>query len=132
MVVVLFGTGAILFSLGIIAEYIGVAVNMAMGKPPYLIISDPGDGPLGRRPAPAVTARSRRGRSPGSSARAACWGSTSSRCSSTRGHAAAVDRRPLVGSRRGRGEPSLERPAALVGAAGLGGRGRSSGAPERG
>ena len=41
-------SGAILFSLGVIAEYIGVAVNMAMGKPLYLIVSDPGDGPLGR------------------------------------------------------------------------------------
>ncbi|TQM63885.1 glycosyltransferase involved in cell wall biosynthesis [Humibacillus xanthopallidus] len=50
MVVVLLSTGAILFSLGVIAEYIGVAVGMAMGKPPYLIISDPGNGPLGRRP----------------------------------------------------------------------------------
>ncbi|MEO6996461.1 MAG: glycosyltransferase [Terracoccus sp.] len=50
MVVILLSTGAILFSLGVIAEYIGVAVNMAMGKPPYLIISDPGQGPLGRRP----------------------------------------------------------------------------------
>ena len=49
MVVVLLGTGAILFSLGIIAEYIGVSVNMAMGKPPYLITSDPTYGPLGRR-----------------------------------------------------------------------------------
>ncbi len=53
MVVVLFSTGAVLFSLGIIAEYIGVAVNMAMGKPPYLIVGDPADGPLGsRRPRP--------------------------------------------------------------------------------
>ena len=42
--------GLTLFSLGIIAEYIGVAVNMAMGKPPYLITSDPGTGPLGRKP----------------------------------------------------------------------------------
>jgi glycosyltransferase involved in cell wall biosynthesis len=50
MVVVLLSTGVILFSLGIIAEYVGVAVGMAMGKPPYLIISDPGQGPLGRRP----------------------------------------------------------------------------------
>jgi polyisoprenyl-phosphate glycosyltransferase len=50
MVVVLVGTGAILFSLGIVAEYLGVAVNMAMGKPLYLITSDPVDGPLGRRP----------------------------------------------------------------------------------
>lgn len=51
MVAVLVGTGAILFSLGIVAEYLGVAVNMAMGKPLYLITSDPGDGPLGRPPA---------------------------------------------------------------------------------
>jgi glycosyltransferase involved in cell wall biosynthesis len=50
MVVVLLSTGAILFSLGIIAEYVGVAVGLAMGKPPYLIISDPKNGPLGRRP----------------------------------------------------------------------------------
>ncbi len=49
MVVVLLSSGAILFSLGVVAEYIGVAVNMAMGKPLYLIVSDPADGPLGRR-----------------------------------------------------------------------------------
>lgn len=49
IVVVLLGTGAILFSLGVIAEYIGVNVNMAMGKPAYLITSDPSHGPLGRR-----------------------------------------------------------------------------------
>ncbi len=48
MVALLVVSGAILFSLGVIAEYIGVAVNMAMGKPLYLIVSDPGDGPLGR------------------------------------------------------------------------------------
>jgi glycosyltransferase involved in cell wall biosynthesis len=48
MVVVLVSTGAILFSLGVIAEYVGVAVNMAMGKPLYLIVGDPKDGPLGR------------------------------------------------------------------------------------
>lgn len=48
IVVVLFGSGATLFSLGVIAEYIGVAVNMAMGKPPYLITTDFNDGPLGR------------------------------------------------------------------------------------
>ena len=50
MVVVLVSTGAILFSLGVIAEYVGVAVNMAMGKPLYLIVGDPKDGPLGREP----------------------------------------------------------------------------------
>lgn len=48
VVVLLLCTGAILFSLGVIAEYVGVAVNMAMGKPPYLIVRDPADGPLGR------------------------------------------------------------------------------------
>lgn len=48
-VVVLICTGAVLFSLGVIAEYIGVAVNMAMGKPLYLITGDPDEGPLGRR-----------------------------------------------------------------------------------
>jgi len=48
IVIVLLSSGAILFSLGIIAEYVGVNVNMAMGKPPYLITSDPADGPLGR------------------------------------------------------------------------------------
>jgi glycosyltransferase involved in cell wall biosynthesis len=48
MVVLLIGIGLVLFALGVIAEYIGVAVNMAMGKPLYLIVSDPLDGPLGR------------------------------------------------------------------------------------
>lgn len=48
IVIVLVATGAILFSLGIMAEYIGVNVNMAMGKPPYMITTDPGAGPLGR------------------------------------------------------------------------------------
>jgi glycosyltransferase involved in cell wall biosynthesis len=51
-VVTLICTGAILFSLGVIAEYVGVAVNMAMGKPLYLITQDPAEGPLGRRPRP--------------------------------------------------------------------------------
>jgi polyisoprenyl-phosphate glycosyltransferase len=53
MVVLLVCSGAILFSVGVIAEYIGVAVNMAMGKPLYLIVSDPADGPLGRNALPA-------------------------------------------------------------------------------
>lgn len=48
MIVVLLLGGAILFSLGVIAEYVGAAVRMAMGKPLYLITSDPGDGPLRR------------------------------------------------------------------------------------
>ena len=37
-----------LFALGVVAEYLGVAVNMAMGKPLYLISADPATGPLGR------------------------------------------------------------------------------------
>lgn len=48
MIVILLSTGAILFSLGVIAEYVGVNVNMAMGKPTYLIVNDPADGPLGK------------------------------------------------------------------------------------
>lgn len=46
--IVLITSGAILFSLGVIAEYIGVAVNMAMGRPTYLVVGDPAEGPLGR------------------------------------------------------------------------------------
>ena len=49
IMIVLLGFGAVLFSLGVIAEYIGINVNMAMGKPPYLITTDPSHGPLGRR-----------------------------------------------------------------------------------
>lgn len=41
IIVVCFFAGLILVSLGIIAEYLGVAVSMAMGKPPYLIVSRP-------------------------------------------------------------------------------------------
>jgi glycosyltransferase involved in cell wall biosynthesis len=48
IMIVLLSSGATLVALGIIAEYIGVAVNMAMGKPPYLIVSDRSNGPLGR------------------------------------------------------------------------------------
>ncbi|WP_285129539.1 glycosyltransferase [Propionibacterium freudenreichii] len=51
MCVILISTGSILGALGIIAEYIGVTVNVAMGRPLYLIVSDPADGPLGNLPA---------------------------------------------------------------------------------
>jgi glycosyltransferase involved in cell wall biosynthesis len=51
-VILLITSGAILFSLGIVAEYIGVSVNMAMGKPAYVITTDPNDGPLGSAAAP--------------------------------------------------------------------------------
>lgn len=49
IVVVLLSAGAILVALGIIAEYVGVSVNMSLGRPPYLVTGDPSDGPLGRR-----------------------------------------------------------------------------------
>ncbi|MDL5486580.1 glycosyltransferase [Microbacterium wangruii] len=48
MVLTAVGTGVILVSLGIIAEYLGVAVNVALGKPAYLIVRDPQAGPFGR------------------------------------------------------------------------------------
>lgn len=35
--------GAVLFALGIIAEYIAASASMAMGKPVYVIVRDPGD-----------------------------------------------------------------------------------------
>ena len=47
MVVTLLSSGALLFALGVVAEYLGVAVNMAMGKPLYLIVGDRAEGPLG-------------------------------------------------------------------------------------
>ncbi|GAB2842004.1 glycosyltransferase [Microbacterium insulae] len=47
MVLTALGTGVILVSLGIIAEYLGVAVGSALGKPAYLIVRDPASGPLG-------------------------------------------------------------------------------------
>jgi undecaprenyl-phosphate 4-deoxy-4-formamido-L-arabinose transferase len=48
MVLLMAATGAILFALGVIAEYVGMAVNMARGKPLYLPVRDRRDGPLGR------------------------------------------------------------------------------------
>lgn len=50
MAVSLLGFGVILFSLGVVAEYVGVAVNMAMGRPLYVVTGDPAVGPLGRDP----------------------------------------------------------------------------------
>jgi hypothetical protein len=48
MVVLLVTSGGTLFSLGILAEYLGVTARNAMGKPLYLIVNDPVEGPLGR------------------------------------------------------------------------------------
>lgn len=50
VVVVCFFSGLNLLFLGVIAEYLGVAVSMAMGKPPYFIVSRPADGPPSSRP----------------------------------------------------------------------------------
>ena len=48
MVILLVTSGAVLFSLGVLAEYLGVAARSAMGKPLYLVVNDPAEGPLGR------------------------------------------------------------------------------------
>ena len=48
VVAVLLGTGAVLITLGIIAEYVGTSAKMAMGRPLYLVTADPADSPLGR------------------------------------------------------------------------------------
>jgi len=39
--------GFLMLAIGIIAEYVAVAVRMAMGRPLYLTVTDPADGPLG-------------------------------------------------------------------------------------
>jgi glycosyltransferase involved in cell wall biosynthesis len=54
MVILLAVGGGTLLSLGIVAEYLGIAARSAMGKPLYLVVSDPDDGPLGRTAPPAV------------------------------------------------------------------------------
>jgi undecaprenyl-phosphate 4-deoxy-4-formamido-L-arabinose transferase len=41
IVVVLLCSGAILVSLGVIAEYIGVSLNVSMGRPLYLVVDNP-------------------------------------------------------------------------------------------
>jgi polyisoprenyl-phosphate glycosyltransferase len=41
VIVVSMFSGLILFSLGVLAEYLGIAITMALGKPLYLIISRP-------------------------------------------------------------------------------------------
>ena len=58
MVILLVTSGGVLFSLGILAEYLAIASKSAMGKPLYLVVNDPAQGPLGRsaRDDTAVTA----------------------------------------------------------------------------
>lgn len=48
IITILVTSGLIMLSLGVIAEYLGVAVSMAMGKPLYLVTSDPEFGPFAR------------------------------------------------------------------------------------
>lgn len=48
MVVVLVFSGLILLAIGIMAEYLGIAVRSAMGMPLYTITEDPQKGPLGK------------------------------------------------------------------------------------
>jgi polyisoprenyl-phosphate glycosyltransferase len=47
-VIVLILGGLNLLAVGVVAEYVGAAVRMAMGKPLYMITSDPSTGPLRR------------------------------------------------------------------------------------
>lgn len=47
-VIVLLLGGMNLLAIGVVAEYVGAAVRMAMGKPLYLISSDPSTSPLSR------------------------------------------------------------------------------------
>jgi polyisoprenyl-phosphate glycosyltransferase len=47
-VVVLLLGGLNLLAIGVVAEYVGAAVRMAMGKPLYLMTTDPSMGPLHR------------------------------------------------------------------------------------
>lgn len=47
MVLTALGFGFVLMALGVVAEYLGVAVGAALGKPAYLIVRDPAAGPLG-------------------------------------------------------------------------------------
>ena len=45
LIVVSLFSGLILFSLGVLAEYLGIAITMALGKPLYLITSRPNRSP---------------------------------------------------------------------------------------
>ncbi len=46
VVILLVTSGITMLALGVVAEYVGIAVNMAMGRPLYLIVSDRHTGPL--------------------------------------------------------------------------------------
>ncbi|MFI6869837.1 glycosyltransferase [Nocardia sp. NPDC050406] len=61
MMVMLLCSGAILFSLGLIAEYLGVALHVLVGKPLYLTVQSPTPRPDDREPLPTAP----RGTDPG-------------------------------------------------------------------
>jgi hypothetical protein len=46
IVAVLVTSGLTMLSLGVISEFLGAAVRSSMGKPLYLVVSDPINGPL--------------------------------------------------------------------------------------
>jgi undecaprenyl-phosphate 4-deoxy-4-formamido-L-arabinose transferase len=48
IVTVLVGVGVLLVAVGLVAEYVSVSVKMAMGRPLYLISTDPANTALGR------------------------------------------------------------------------------------
>jgi polyisoprenyl-phosphate glycosyltransferase len=47
IVALLVMTGLILFALGVVAEYVGTLLRTVQGRPLYIILDDPNDGPLG-------------------------------------------------------------------------------------
>ena len=47
MVVLLLTAGAVLFALGVVAEYVGLLVTSELGRPLFLRVDDPADGPFG-------------------------------------------------------------------------------------
>lgn len=47
IVALLVMTGLILFALGVVAEYVGTLLRTVQGRPLYIILDDPDDGPLG-------------------------------------------------------------------------------------
>lgn len=49
-VTLLVTSGAVLFSLGVIAEYVGSLLRLALGRPLYVMVTDPADTPLGADP----------------------------------------------------------------------------------
>ena len=52
IVAVLVVGGVLLISLGVIAEYLSVVVGTALGRPTYVVVTDPQRGPLGASAAP--------------------------------------------------------------------------------